>query len=137
MNVFEEWPERWYGFYTRQNGTTDDGFPQFDDLVDLGWRPSDKDRLINYLKTADVAAVSGFANIICPLCGIAEWNPSLSRSDGIWLWPRRLEHDVAAHQVRLPDQFVNHIRNAQYAPRSIKGIPPQNLPWPRIRMADK
>ena len=37
-------------------------------------------------------------------------------SDGVWLWPDGLAHDVEAHGVRLPDEFVAHAAARDFRP---------------------
>jgi hypothetical protein len=32
-------------------------------------------------------------------------------TDGVWMWPEGLAHYVEAHSVRLPDEFVDHMRS--------------------------
>ena len=31
-------------------------------------------------------------------------------TDGVWLWPEGLYHYVEDHNVRLPKEFISHIR---------------------------
>ena len=40
------------------------------------------------------------------------------RSDGIWQWPDGLSHYVRVHQVALPVEFVEHVRENRLHPRS-------------------
>lgn len=40
-------------------------------------------------------------------CGV-EHLGNLEYTDGSWVWPEGLAHDVAVHDVRLPDEFVEH-----------------------------
>jgi hypothetical protein len=32
-------------------------------------------------------------------------------TDGVWVWPEGLAHYVETHCVRLPDEFMNHMRS--------------------------
>jgi hypothetical protein len=37
--------------------------------------------------------------------------------DGTWVWPSGLAHYVEAHNVRLPDEFVEHVKRMARSPR--------------------
>jgi hypothetical protein len=64
-------------------------------------------------------------------------------TDGVWLWPEGLSHSVEVHAVRLPDDFVDHMRSrgwraaepiARWADREESDRPPADLSY-RIRWA--
>jgi len=72
----------------------------------------DKIRIIDYLVSGSVVA-AGIGDMavdalseeheeICPL-GVL--------SDGVWAWPSHLAYYVAAHGVRPPYEFVEHMRS--------------------------
>ncbi|MBW2667551.1 MAG: hypothetical protein JRE13_14765 [Deltaproteobacteria bacterium] len=35
---------------------------------------------------------------------------SADLGDGVWIWPEGLAHYVARHEIRLPNEFVEHAR---------------------------
>ena len=37
-------------------------------------------------------------------------------SDGVWVWPEGLVHYVLEHAVRLPEEFLRHVRNQAERP---------------------
>ena len=37
-------------------------------------------------------------------------NGNLDLTDGVYLWPEGLAHYVREHDVRLPDEFTEHVR---------------------------
>jgi hypothetical protein len=43
----------------------------------------------------------------CRICG--ERLGTFERTDGIYVWPDKLEHYIEVHNVRLPEQFINHV----------------------------
>ena len=129
MSIFSDWKWNWFG-YTMATPIHHKVFPFWQELVDGDWNPTDHVKILAYLDTAPVAAVTSADKVKCPICGRFEWNPSLCRSDGICLWPGDLGHYVAEHQVRLPDRFVEHIRSHAYLPASIKNVRMRDLPWP-------
>jgi len=36
-------------------------------------------------------------------------------SDGYWIWSNNLIHEVETHDVRLPEEFAQHIRRQDYS----------------------
>jgi hypothetical protein len=46
----------------------------------------------------------------CRLCG--QLNGSAEYTDGTYVWPEGLAHYVMEHDVRLPDEFVSHVRRS-------------------------
>tara|TARA_R110002020_G_scaffold163228_1_gene349225 strand:+ start:756 stop:1505 length:750 start_codon:yes stop_codon:yes gene_type:complete len=46
----------------------------------------------------------------CRICGKMP-NGIAERSDGVYSWPTGLAHYVEAHQIALPDYFIEHIEN--------------------------
>lgn len=48
----------------------------------------------------------------CRLCGLAS-NGNLDLTDGTYIWPEGLAHYVLEHSVRLPDEFIHHVRAQQ------------------------
>jgi hypothetical protein len=89
-------------------------------LVDPNWAREDRSRVVEYLSEASALAHSGgysYCRFGCGLTGCAE------RSDGVWLWPEGLAHYVQHHDVRLPDEFLSHIRNRGYCPSPAEDTP--------------
>jgi hypothetical protein len=87
----------------------DHGWPNVRELVDPGWRPEDRARIVHYLRAGHY--LTGFlGNSTCRFgCGInRQINGTGSRelSDGEWAWPVGLAHYIERHAVRLPDEFV-------------------------------
>jgi hypothetical protein len=82
-------------------------WPDVRGLVDRGW---DEDERIDtglYLRYGLVArAYLGLSP--CRFCG--KHNGSLELTDMTYLWPEGLAHYVEEHGVRLPGEFVAHVR---------------------------
>jgi hypothetical protein len=89
-------------------------------LVDAAWAWEDRSRVVRYLSEArDVAGAGGFS--YCRFgCGV---NGCTERSDGVWLWPEGLAHYVQHHDVRLPEEFLSHVRNRGYCPLPAEETP--------------
>jgi hypothetical protein len=71
---------------------------------------ADESKIVAYLE-------SGVVFIACP--GIerdvlSPQHPIIGSghrlTDGTWFWPDTLSHYVATYHVRLPDEFVDHLR---------------------------
>jgi hypothetical protein len=89
-------------------------------LVDSTWAGKDRSRVVQYLAGARAVAHAGglsYCRFGCGLNGCAEL------SDGVWLWPEGLAHYVEHHAVRLPDEFLDHVRNRDYSPLPADEIP--------------
>lgn len=93
------------------------------DFIDDGWRVDDRERLAHYLEMAPrVNAWLGYS--FCRFeCGVSpEEMGDFEMSDGVYLWPQGLAHYVSVHHVRLPDEFVERMRERGFEP------PPDRLP---------
>jgi hypothetical protein len=77
------------------------------DYVDPDWDEEERALVIDYL-THGAAARRFWGVSSCRLCGIENGRGELT--DGEWLWPDGLAHYLIAHQVRLPEEFVAHVR---------------------------
>ncbi|MBF0688573.1 MAG: hypothetical protein IR158_12520 [Cellulomonas sp.] len=42
----------------------------------------------------------------CRICGVE--NGAVEYTDGTYIWPEGLEHDVHDHAVRLPQEVIDH-----------------------------
>lgn len=73
---------------------------------------SDVVQIIKYLDSGVVwNAAACFKN--CEICGdFAGLQTNLQ--DSVWLWPRYLNHYVLKHHVKLPPEFLSHIRKRNY-----------------------
>lgn len=82
------------------------------DFVDLAWRESEGDRVLEYLDSAYdlpyVCAGFSFCRLGCPdiPCDIG----TQDRTDGRYLFPEGLAHYVRVHSIRPPEEFLEHIR---------------------------
>lgn len=107
--------------------------PSFVDVVDSTWQPDDYDAIVRYLEKAAIVSTIGTVDV-CDFCncqlGSYGW-----QSDGFWVWRTSLSHQVKAHRVRLPDTFVDHIRDANYFLPTAEQIKLDSLDWPFPRGA--
>jgi hypothetical protein len=81
-------------------------------LVWNGWDPAEQRGVVAYLRAGqEWIQFRGWS--YCRFnCGIA---PSAlgdrDLTDGVWVWPEGLAHYVQVHSVRLPDEFIDHMRS--------------------------
>jgi hypothetical protein len=83
------------------------------DFVDPEWDPRERRMVALYLgsgassaSTFEIPVELGWST--CRLCGIS--NGVGEQCDASYLWPRGLAHYVEAHSVRLPREFLDHVR---------------------------
>lgn len=85
----------------------EDPWPEPGDLVDSDWEEEEREDVAEYLKRGMVAGRC-MGHSRCRLCG--KPNGSLELTDGVYVWPEGLAHYIESHQVRLPSEFVEHVR---------------------------
>ena len=96
--------------------TEDQFFIHPNRLVDSNWELECRDQIIQYLKSAP--SVWHYRGLSLCRFGCGQ-NGSGEHSDGEWCWPEGLAHYVEQHHVKLPDDFVTHMRqNAFTVPKS-------------------
>jgi len=76
------------------------------ELVDPNWSADERERVLKYLAAGTIRAVwYGWAD--CRMCG--KHNGSRDYTDGVYVWPEGLAHYVREHQVKPPQEFVDHV----------------------------
>lgn len=86
---------------------TSDRWPRPQDMVDWSWDEEDREAVADYLARGHISrSCMGYSD--CRICGVK--NGVLEFSDGTYVWPEGLSHYVVEHGVRLPSQFVEHVR---------------------------
>jgi hypothetical protein len=124
----KEWNYKWYGFRGAEEKYIGKTY-KLEDYVDTSCPPEIKEKIISYLDTAPLVLVGQVPERRCGLCDDLI-HPAAYRSDGIWLWPDGLVHDVSKHNFCIPNQMLEHILEQDGTPPEYCGIPWQELPWP-------
>jgi hypothetical protein len=80
-------------------------------FVDSSWEAEDKPKIVKYLRSG----VRWNAFMGHSYCRFEGGPPdkemgSADLTDGVWLWPEGLHVYVERYHVRLPDEFVEHMR---------------------------
>lgn len=81
-------------------------------FVDHSWDAAERDMVAEYLKKGvTLMQYRGFS--WCRFkCGITT-NGTKDFSDGTYVWPEGLAHYVEEHCVRLPEEFIEHVKQHQ------------------------
>lgn len=117
-----------FGFFRELGLDVDDGTSIRDFL---GAPPSERDAAASYLSKG-ISLLIGFTSHFDVLDAdrerVAGGHDSVC-TDTVWIWPAVLEHYVRKHGVRVPDEFLQRMRDRDW-------VPPQEIwepfeyPWP-------
>jgi hypothetical protein len=107
-----------------------DEFPLAQSLVGEPYAPDLCEGICRYLESgATFMSWRGFSS--CRFrCGIYDGEMGSSElSDGRWVWPEGLPHYVRAHHIRLPEEFLQTMRAANWTiPRPVDLPAPRDMP---------
>ncbi|HET7001511.1 MAG TPA: hypothetical protein VFI33_09385 [Puia sp.] len=95
------------GFWKGKNGRYPD-FPHPVDFVDPDWNNEERQLVIAYLNRASINTVQmglSWCRFECEHVGMG----GFEYTDGTYCWPEGLSHYIEKHDVRLPDEFVQHV----------------------------
>lgn len=124
------WPKKWFGFF-RPNDNDPEFLPKYSDFIDPGWVSEvTKKKVAGYLEKAECILAGPYADEKCAFCDKRFCGSVTFYSDGEWVWPATLSHDVACHNVRLPDKFMRKIEASGYSPPPTCSTPYDKLPFP-------
>lgn len=89
--------------------------PHPGDFIDEGWELQDRPRIVQYLKSG----VRWNRFLGYSWCRLPGGPPDKEMGnadlcDGVWLWPEGLHVYVDRFHVRLPDEFVAHMRQNEF-----------------------
>ena len=81
-------------------------------FVDASWDQEERKRTIEYLEKGEEIAVEVIGNVYdwCRFRSKEQALYSTPRTDGYYVWPQSLIHYLKDHDIRLPEQFVKHVR---------------------------
>lgn len=88
-------------------GDGDGRWPDVRGFVDPDWDADDRADCITYLRRGLVARAY-FGPSACRIC--QKMNGSVDLTELVYIWPEGLAHYLSEHSVRLPDEFVHHVR---------------------------
>lgn len=118
MDNYLNWSRPGLGYWKEQGSAYSED-PSIEGFIDVGWNPSDKNQIIEYLRSAElVAATSGMA-FPCVICRQRIASTVCVRTDGEFYWLDVLAHYVEQHHLRLPESMLKHMRELQFTPPKI------------------
>lgn len=124
----KEWNYKWYGFWGAEEKYIGKSYKQ-EDYIDTSCPPEIREKIVSYLSNAPIVLAGQVPQDECGFCNELIY-PAAFRSDGVWLWPDRLSHDVDKHNFCIPNAMVEHILEHNGIPSQDFDIPWQDLPWP-------
>lgn len=126
INLFGYWRPDLVGAFQ------DSDLPSPLDFVDKSWDPEERAEVVALLKIGTVhTAWMGYSYCRFGCRDIyREIGTTCDTADGSWVWPHGLVHYVEKHDVRPPDDLVDHLRDLPEAlveelkahPENIKAI---------------
>jgi hypothetical protein len=93
------------GYWARNLKDNPHNLPWPGDFIDLNWNPTERDLVVNYLERPWCTDFYyGFSP--CRLCKqlLASGDPF----DGIYTWPKGFSHYLKQHNVKPPQEFIDH-----------------------------
>lgn len=89
-------------------------WPDPQSFVDPSWRDGERSIVVRHLQTGTL--VNQYRGLSpCRFCG--RHNGSAELTDGSFCWPEGLAHYLTDHDVRLPEEFVEHVMSDDVAAR--------------------
>jgi hypothetical protein len=99
------------GYWRDPDDPRTHGLPDPTLAVDRTWDPSERARVIAYVRTGqEHVACHGYS--WCRFkCGIADRRlGNRDLTDGVFVWPEGFAHYLKAHAVKPPAEFIEHVR---------------------------
>ena len=82
-------------------------YPNARDWVDTSWNDAERNKVILYLLGSGREHASYRGPSRCRFCD--KHNGSREFTDGVYIWPSGLEHYLAKHGVKPPQEFIDHV----------------------------
>lgn len=70
------------------------------------WQGQQKDLVVSYIKDTPISD-SYFGYSKCRICD--EQLGASDKSDGVFIFPEKYEHYLIKHNIKPPQEFINHI----------------------------
>ena len=84
-------------------------------LVDPDWCTQERGSILKYLRKGKLLVHWRGLSYCRFGCGVSDSEMgSRCLTDGTWSWPQGLPHYIKQHRVRLPDAFVEHMRQQNW-----------------------
>jgi hypothetical protein len=105
------------GFFRELRHGRPDG-PSLGESIEAHGHP-EADRIISYLESGEVLATTG--SMVDDYLDVSRQGVARLEivTDGVWVWPRDLAYYVREHRVKLPEEFVAHMRAQHWEPPAL------------------
>ena len=99
------------GFWRDPDNPQTAEWPNPHDWVDPAWDPAERAAVIEYLERGSYG-IPAMGYSWCRFrCGIPDREMgSQDGTDGVYVWPEGLTHYLRAHDVKPPEEFLEHVR---------------------------
>lgn len=81
--------------------------PRPHDHVDPDWDAAERTMIIDYVEDPKFASTQYRGMSQCRFC--AKFNGSKDYTDGTYLWPQGFGHYLKEHEVKPPQDFIDHV----------------------------
>ncbi|MEO0899207.1 MAG: hypothetical protein AAFY71_22540 [Bacteroidota bacterium] len=98
--------------YWHASYETEYDYPDPGQFVDEEWDEEEKELVLAYLKKGEVFVNFRGSSWCRFKCGVGPLGFQ-ELTDGFYVWPSGLSHYVEEHQVRLPQEFVDHVKEGK------------------------
>ena len=99
--------------------------PRPEDHIDPTWDENDRGQVSSYLEGGFVVGAPLDLDGVCTLCGAKMYRGPM-QTDGVYIWRTWLAHYVDKHNVRPPQQFIDHVVECY---DKIDSIPDDEWQW--------
>ena len=102
---------RYIGFWIDPDDPETQHLPDPRQFIDTGWNPRERDQVIRYVRQGEEEdACLGYS--WCRFeCGIPnEQMGNRDLTDGDYVWPEGYVHYIEKHNVKPPEEFIEHVR---------------------------
>ena len=101
------------GYWASANDSS--GYPHPRDFVEPGWKAAIKHKIVNYLRSGVFfRGFWGFDECLLDEKREPRDMGSKELTDGVYLWPEGLAVYVSDYDVRIPEEFCEHMVNSDF-----------------------
>ncbi len=99
------------GFWVDEDDDFDENLPHPREFVDENWDPRERAVVLDYLQNGNEYMACLGCSWCRFRCGIADSEMgSKTLSDGAYIWPEGYPHYIEHHNVKPPEDFLNHVK---------------------------
>ena len=77
------------------------------DHVDLRWSSAERETVLSYVEDLRFRSTAYLGFSECRIC--QRVNGCADYSDGVYMWPQGFGHYIRVHNIRPPQDFIQHV----------------------------